>query len=195
MTPSPLPSPLTPSQLNDILNQACYDGHSHSLDMIVHVPAGVQASEPAARLVVWRNHTAESVRIEVTGGWPVVGLRLRERTSEATLFGYGLASRQGHRFAQPGQVCPRCGRTFAPFEVVAADGDCADRDQCVADAGAYKLPLQRPYLAWQGRQPIDPEREERLGQYRVARNLRQEVARRASQRQPSGRSTAADIRP
>jgi len=40
MTPSPLPS-----QLEDILNQAGYDDHSHSLDMILHVPAGVRASK------------------------------------------------------------------------------------------------------------------------------------------------------
>lgn len=188
-------NPITPQQFETILNKAHYNGRAHVLDMVVEVPAGTRASQPEAHLVAWNNHTAESVRLEIVGGWPVVGVRVRERVSDEAVFGFGLADRHGSRFAQPAQVCPRCGRTFLPYEVIAADGDCADRDQCVKEAGEYKMPVGRRPWAYVGAPTAqDIAKEERLAQYRDARNLRREVARRAHERQPGVRSVA-DIRP
>jgi len=187
---------ITPQQFETILNKAQYNAKAHVLDMVVEVPAGTRASQPEAHLVAWNNHTAESVRLEIIGGWPVVGIRVRERTSDETVFGFGLADRQRRRFAQPAQVCPRCGRTFLPFEVICADGDCADRDQCVKEAGEYKAPLaRRPWTYAGGPTTYDQQREERLAQYRDARNLRRELAKRRLQPQPGVRSVAAEIRP
>ena len=180
-------TPITPQQFETILNKAQYDGRTHAIDMVVEVPAGVRAAQPEAHLVAWNNHTAESIRLEIIGGWPVVGVQVREKGSETALYGFGVANRQGSRFAQPSQVCPRCGRTFLLFEVIAKDGDCADRDQCVKEAGDYKAPLQPPadWMVQAGyRKPYDREKEERLGQFRNARNLRREIARRNAQPQP-----------
>ncbi len=193
------PLPITPSQFDSLLSKTPYAPQTHILNMIVAVPAGAQANQPDAHLVVWRNHTAASVRLEIVAGWPVLGVEVRERAGDHLVLGFGLADRQGGRFAQPDQVCSRCGRTFAPLEVVAANGDCADRDQCVEDAGEYKMPLDPSRVNWQVRcglrQPYDREREERLGQYRVARNLRWAIAGQAFEPQPGVRNAAADTRP
>ena len=82
---------ITQDQFDSLLHKAKYDGRAHVLDMVVEVPAGTRASQPDAHLVAWNNHTAESVRLEIVGGWPVVGLRVRIKGSSETVFGFGLA--------------------------------------------------------------------------------------------------------
>jgi hypothetical protein len=90
--------------------------------------------------------------------------------------------------------CTMCGRKFAADETP-VNGRCADCDQCVEDAGEYVLPLETPAASrtdWMVRAGLKPptnrEREERLGQYRNARNLRNEIARQNGQPQPGVRS-------
>lgn len=155
-------TPITPDQFEALLKTAKYNGRAHVLDMVVEVPAGARKSQPDAHLVAWNNHTADGVRLEVVGGWPVVGIRIRERVSGNTVYGVGVADRTGRLFSE-GPV-----RQPAPPDWMERAG------------------LKRPY---------DREREERLGQYRVAWNLRAEIARQASQPQPGVRSIVTNNRP
>jgi hypothetical protein len=154
-------TPITPDQFEALLTTAKYNGRAHVLDMVVEVPAGARKSQPDAHLVAWNNHTAEGVRLEVIGGWPVVGIRVRERASGQTVYGFGVADRNGRLFTDEPQPQPS--------------------DDWMVRAG-----LKRPF---------DREREERLGQYRVARNLRAEIARQAMQPQPGVRSIVTNNRP
>ena len=142
-------TPITPDQFEALLNTAQYNGRVHVLDMVVEVPAGARASQPAAHLVAWNNHTAESIRLEIIGGWPVVGIRVRERAGDDVVFGFGLADRNGRRFAEPGQTCGRCERPFAANEVISAYDCCLDDDTCVmtARAMAEARTAQRARLA------------------------------------------------
>lgn len=127
-------TPITPEQFESLLQSAQYNGRVHVLDMVVEAPAGTRKSQPAAHLVAWNNHTAEAVRLEIIGGWPVVGIRVRERAGDAVVFGFGLADRNGRRFAEPGQTCGRCQRPFAANEVISAYDMCLDQDPCITEA-------------------------------------------------------------
>lgn len=144
-------TPITPAQFEAILAKAQYDGRTHAIDMVVEVPAGVRAAQPEAHLVAWNNHTAESIRLEIIGGWPVVGVQVREKGSETTLYGFGIANRQGSRFADPGQTCGRCERPFEANEVINAYDCCLDEDACVLTARnlAEARAAQRARLARQ----------------------------------------------
>jgi hypothetical protein len=126
-------TPITPTQFENILRQAGYNGRSHALDMVVEVPAGARKGQPA-HLIAWNNHTADAVRLEVVGGWPVVGLRIWDRANGRTVYGCGLADHRGSHFAEPGQTCANCERQFTPNEVIRPRGTCADLDRCGAEA-------------------------------------------------------------
>ncbi len=94
-------TPITPDQFEALLTTVKYNGRVHVLDMVVEVPAGAHKSQPEPHLVAWNNHTANGVRVEVVGGWPVVGIRVRERASGRTVYGFGVADRTGRLFSEP----------------------------------------------------------------------------------------------
>ncbi|MBK7914674.1 MAG: hypothetical protein IPJ94_00120 [Chloroflexi bacterium] len=163
-------TPITPAQFEAILAKAQYDGRTHAIDMVVEVPAGVRAAQPDAHLVAWNNHTAESIRLEIIGGWPVVGVQVREKGSETALYGFGVANRQGSRFAQPSQVpalrlhisAVRSHRQRWRLRRPRPVREGSRRLQSAASAASG--------LDGAGRlsQTLRPRKEERLGQYRSA---------------------------
>lgn len=125
-------TPINPQQFEQILETAVYDPTAHTLSMIVQVPAGARKSRPEAHLVAWNNHTAESVRLEICAGWPVVGVAIQERSTNETVLGFGLADRRGRRYAGNGETCARCKRPFNANEIITAGGACADDDACIS---------------------------------------------------------------
>jgi hypothetical protein len=180
-------TPITPLQFEQLLKTAVYDPTGHTLNMIVQVPAGQNRQTPESHLVDWRSMTPAGIRLEMAGGWPVLGAAIRERSNGDVVAGLGLADRSGGRFAHAGSECPHCGRTFQAHEVIDANGRCLDKDDCLATAAAHKTPLETP-----------AQREERLGQYRNARNLQQAVrlqgqAERNKVHQAAAAKRAADL--
>lgn len=170
-------TPITPVQFENLLKTAVYDGKSHTLNMVVQVPAGQNRQYPQNHLVDWRNATAAGVRMELADGWPVVGIGIRDRANGDVIAGWGLADRQGSRFAQAGDECPRCGRAFLVHEVIDGDGRCQDKNDCIETAAEYKMRPEPYWKVMMGKVKSEEEleRERRLGQYRSYRNLERAV--------------------